>query len=382
MLNAFSATAPAARLRATSAAEAAKIREYADAWVAFEPAAARMAKSKRWRSLHERFLAAAKHVWGTPARQCIDAWVEWQLLRAVSATHDMVREKLGSPTPVADAVHYVTLACSELAGNRCGAITTFEKWRSELIVHAVAADGNPEEAMLQGAKSVSDWVHAQLAARVRQRGSLRDTRQLALCALGGVAKLDGGQRAALLLGIDRVDVLKTLTDEGERTTLLAPATIEERRQAFRRAFGELREMACPLDEVMQRRSRLIRAIVPDIAHPAAEWLDAHFVQWLLDENMLRVCERLCGGQSRRAFGLDTPFDVPLFLSSPLCWRLWLDDRWEAARLPPPPWIRPAPCCASWWRAPDVFFVSRIPRRNLPRSDACCGLSLTCSKGRP
>lgn len=321
--------APPVRLLVTSAAEAAKVREFAAAWATFEPAAARAGRSKRCQALRTRLWAVLRTAWSAPSAECIATWLDWQTLRGIRASVDFVEKKLTTREPFTTGVGFYRKAFVTL--NRgTASMANYERWHSELLLHAIAGDGEPEQVMLKGVQEMATWCgHQLMTHRLDHRSGSNDDGHIALAGFGRYGQFDAGHRAALAHGSGSLGLQAQLTGEREIAALLSPAALAERRDTFLRAYANLRKVTALSDALMERQSRLIRSLIPSIAPPPRDWPDAHFAQWLFDESALVECERLCG-LGRATFNFDTPFDVPLFLSAPLCWRLWLDEQWDRA----------------------------------------------------
>lgn len=331
-MNSFPDTPKAAPvpLRVASPAEAAKIREFAAAWVAFEPAAARAEKSKRWQSVIARVQATAETVTRGPLLVCRRTWLDWQTLRFVRFFNDLVPSPDGPDDPEYAWAAAVDCAKMFICLNR-GNAERQRRWLIDLASRVMLGGGDAEAAMNEAAQVADEFCRAQLAARAKRHPG-KDPVERKLFMLTQ-RTLDPGLRAGLVMGAESDDLSFALLDQKQTAALIAHSALADRRTAFLGAYAEVKRRAAWWDAQLTRRRRLLDELLPKVAAPEPDWMEARFFQWLFDESILAVFERLAG-QKRDLLPWSTPFDVPLFLASPLCWRLWLSSQWEQAEAGP------------------------------------------------
>jgi len=83
------ATPSPVRLLVSSTAEAAKIREYATAWIAFERSVERFQKTKRWKVVQRRTTDVVQSMVDREY-DCLRTWFAWQTVRAFRGCEDMI----------------------------------------------------------------------------------------------------------------------------------------------------------------------------------------------------------------------------------------------------------------------------------------------------
>jgi hypothetical protein len=330
-MNPPAAVPPARRARLVVAPatepEAAKIRELMAAWVGFERSAARLGKSRRWQAIIAHVNAAVASVVHGPLLECRRTWLDWQTLRLVR----LCAEKFGSKLFPADAPLEGARSCAgmfiELNGSN---EVRHERWRRALLSRPILGT-DPETAMTEAAAEAVEYCRAELAARGGRRSPSVDHRAAAQLYILAYENLDAGHCAALVVGTESASLRSALFDPARAGELITPASVNAHHAEFLRAYGALVKPLGAFSAQIERRGARVAGLVPTVVRPEPAWSEARFFQWLLDESVAAACERMCRA-SREALNLQARFDVSALLAAPLCWRLWLEEQWETARL--------------------------------------------------
>ena len=320
------ATPPPVRLLVSSATEAEKIREYATTWTAFERSAARFRRTKRWQ-VAQRRTADLTDATFDRAHACLEAWLVWQTARAMRGCDDVVvASKLGGD----EGCHprwIFNRAFSVLSERR---EVERRHWIRSLR-HALTeaqtvadAEANILETARPAAKFCEQVLRSYLGKSVRAHHRDLDER-MACTVLATFGKFDCGQLTGLVFGTTTDEFNAEVNDRARFPQAISDGGLDRLHQKFLHAWAVMDRLYLLFDAQLRRRDVLLKALQPDIGDPAREWHEARFYQWLFRVSFTRLDDELWGERKDPAVA-----EVPVteLLNAPLCWQLWLHDRWE------------------------------------------------------
>ena len=320
------ATPSPVRLLVSSATEAEKIREYAAAWIAFERSVARFQRTKRWQVVQRRASNVANAM-GEQAFQCLKAWFAWQTVRAFRACDEMATKNKLKGSGTLDGKWHFDQAQSALYDRReVERELWIESFRNALLYAETVAEA--EAALLKAARPVAAFCQAVLKSYENrsQRPHHADIEIRLGCArLATFGDFDAGQLTAMVFPICTKELAEVADDPARFPQVISDEGVENLHQAFLLAGAAQQRLHGLLATHWGRREAMLIALQPRIAKPAANWHEARFYRWLFQVSFRLMDDRLWV-QREYPDWLDVP--VADLLNAPLCWQLWLHDRWE------------------------------------------------------
>jgi len=205
-----------------------------------------------------------------------------------------------------------------------------ERW-IQSFRHAIASAptaADAETALWEAARPVAAWCEAVLKSYRKRSRRLhhRDIQiRIGCSVLAMFGEFDVGQLTGMAFAVCDDALIHESYDPARFPEVISDGQMDKLHQEFLRAWEAMERIRVLLGAQISRRDTMLKDLQSEIVDPAADWPEARFYRWLSRVSWLRLDDKLWGERKGPAV-----IDVPVsdLLNAPLCWQLWLHDRWE------------------------------------------------------